>query len=102
MQPTKPGRPWRRVAVTGAAALAVLGGLAVYVYVAVGDLGLSVNGYIALVAGAVGTAVVAVGLMSLLFFSDRQGYDDAAAKPPGRQKPPAPNGGNQTFLNKAK
>ena len=74
------GSPWRKVAVTGFVALLVLIGIALYVYLYVGDLGLSTNGYIALVLGAVGTAVVMVGLMSLVFFSHRQGYDDEAGE----------------------
>lgn len=81
------GNPWRKVAVTGFIAVLVLIAIALYVHVFVGDLGLSVNGYIALVAGAVGTAAVTVGLMSLLFFSDRAGYDDEAGHPPERQIP---------------
>lgn len=81
MRKTKAGQLWRRVAISGTVALLALIGLAVYVHVAVGDLGLSVNGYIALISCALGTAAVMVVLMSLVFFSDRQGYDDEAGRP---------------------
>lgn len=83
------GSPWRKVALTAVIAVLALIGIAIYVHVFVGDLGLSVNGYIALIAGAVGTAAVTVGLFSLLFFSDRAGYDDEAGETPGRKTPPA-------------
>lgn len=78
---TNPERPWRRFVWIGAASAAALMAIAAVVYFAVGDLGLSVNGYIALIAGAVGTAAVAAGLMSLVFFSDRSGHDEAAGRP---------------------
>ncbi len=81
MQEPERDNPWRRVAASGAAALLALIALAVAVHLAVGDLGLSVNGYIALVSGALGAVALAVGLMSLMFFSDRHGYDDEAGLP---------------------
>ena len=74
------GSPWRKVALTAFIAVIMLIGIALYAYLFVGDLGLSVNGYIALIAGVVGTAALTVGLMSLLFFSDRAGYDDEAGE----------------------
>ena len=39
-------------------------------------------GYLAMAAGIIVTLVVGVGLMSLVFYSRRHGYDDAAD--PGR------------------
>ena len=81
------GGPWRKVALTAIIATLALAGIAIYVGVFVGDLGLSPNGYIALAAGAVGTAAVTVALFSLVFFSDRAGYDDKAGETPGRKTP---------------
>ena len=40
---------------------------------------MSTNGYIALVLGTIGTLALGGGLMTLLFYSQRHGYDDAAA-----------------------
>ena len=36
------------------------------------------NGYAALVIGAIGSFVLGGGLMALVFYSSRRGYDDAA------------------------
>ena len=86
MQKTKWADPWRRVGLTTAAALLVVALIAIYVYFTVGDLGLSINGYIALVLGAVVTALLTAGLISLMFFSARRGYDDAAGHLPERPR----------------
>ena len=61
-----------------------LGALAGIVWYAFGDLDLSTNGYIALSLGAIGTAIVCVGLMFLVFFSADRGYDDEVGKFPKR------------------
>ena len=42
------------------------------------DLGLSVNGFIALAIGTVLSVGLGVGLMALVFYSDRSGSDDRA------------------------
>jgi hypothetical protein len=36
------------------------------------------EGYVAMAAGVIFTLIVGVGLMSLVFYSRRHGYDDAA------------------------
>ncbi len=51
------------------------------------DAKMSIHGWIALTLGVVVTMAVGVGLMALVFFSARRGWDDAAAgddsdKPP--------------------
>jgi predicted phage tail protein len=43
-----------------------------------GDGGMNGIGVTALVLGALGSLVVGGGLMALMFFSSRRGYDDAA------------------------
>ena len=53
--------------------------LGVYTWTSLGPVEMSTNGYIALVLGAIGTVALGVGLMVLLFYSNRRGYDDAAA-----------------------
>jgi hypothetical protein len=57
-------------------ALAAIG---VYAWVSLGDGEMSASGYAALVLGALGTVALAGGLMGLLVYSNRAGYDDAAA-----------------------
>ena len=42
------------------------------------------NGITALIIGGIGSLVLGAGLMALVFFSARRGYDDAA-DPKGRQ-----------------
>jgi hypothetical protein len=44
----------------------------------VNSKGMSRSGVIALVLGGVGTLALGGGLMALVFFSARRGYDDAA------------------------
>jgi hypothetical protein len=42
----------------------------------IGDAGIDTNGWIALVLGVLVTLAVGVGLMTLVFISNRRGYDD--------------------------
>ena len=46
----------------------------------VGGDGISVFGIIALTGGIVLTALLGIGLMALVFFSSRHGYDDIEAR----------------------
>jgi hypothetical protein len=46
----------------------------------IGNAGISVNGWIALVLGVLVTLALGVGLMALVFISNRRGYDE----PPGK------------------
>ena len=48
----------------------------------IGDVGIGLNGWIALVLGIVVTMAVGIGLMALIFISSRRGYDE----PPGKGK----------------
>ena len=45
------------------------------------DVEISRHGWIALTLGAVLTFLVGAGLMTLVFFSHRRGYDDRANRP---------------------
>jgi len=63
-----------------------LGGIGAYAYFGLDSLDLSVNGYIALTLGIVGTAALGSALMALVFFSDRSGADDEAAAASKRQR----------------
>ncbi len=63
------------------AILAVAIVMAVDVWSGAGDTGMSVHGYIAMGLGAIVTLLLGGGLMALVFFSSRHGYDDAAGAP---------------------
>ncbi len=66
-------------ALTIIVALAALLGLAIYgaveVWTALEDTAISVHGWIALGAGVLVTFGLGAGLMFLVFYSNRQGYD---------------------------
>jgi hypothetical protein len=42
----------------------------------VGDVGIDLNGWIALGLGVVATLALGIGLMALVFISNRRGYDE--------------------------
>ena len=46
----------------------------------VGNSGIDLNGWIALVLGVVVTLAVGIGLMALVFISNRRGYDEPPDK----------------------
>lgn len=54
--------------------IAVVGSL--YGWTSLGDVEMSTNGIIALVLGVVVSAALGGGLMFLVFYSSRHGYDD--------------------------
>jgi len=66
----------------GIAAVVVVVLIAVTVsnWVGIGDAGIGFNGWIALVLGIVVTMAVGVGLMALVFISNRRGYDEPPSK----------------------
>jgi hypothetical protein len=66
------------LAAAGLLAVAGLVALGVYTWQSLGDVEMDATGYIALVAGVIGTVALGGGLMTLLFYSQRHGYDDAA------------------------
>jgi O-antigen ligase len=60
------------------ALLAAVCGVAWYVWRELGDVAISPEGYLALGAGIVVTVGLGVGLMWLVYFSHRRGFDDDA------------------------
>lgn len=50
----------------------------VYVWEKMGHVALGFHGWVALIAGAVGTIVLGCGLMALSFYSNRSGHDEDA------------------------
>jgi len=66
---------WIALAVAAAvvgAVLVVVAGL----WAAIGNSEISPAGWVALILGIILTLALAIGLMSLMFFSSRHGYDD--------------------------
>ena len=72
-------RNWIAIA---AAAVALIVAIAVSVinWNVLGDTGIDLNGWIALTLEMFATLAVGVGLMALIFISNRRGYDDPPEK----------------------
>jgi len=74
--------------------MALLGGTGVFVYQGVAMSGpneMSIHGYIAMTLGIIFSLVIGAGLMALVFYSSRYGYDDplnASKQNPARRPPP--------------
>jgi hypothetical protein len=72
-----PGTPQRRAVVTaGLLLVASLVAIVLYAWFSFGDMEMTVSGYFALALGIIGTMALAVGLMTLVYFSNRYGYDE--------------------------
>jgi hypothetical protein len=70
------------------ALLAASAGVALWAWREIGEVEISRHGLIALGLGATATFLLGAGLMALVFFSNRRGYDDQAYQaddPPPRQ-----------------
>lgn len=61
--------------------LALSAALGYWVWIELGDVEMSHHGWIALTLGTVFTFLVGAGLMALVFFSHRRGYDERANRP---------------------
>jgi uncharacterized membrane-anchored protein len=72
------------IVVAGLLSLATIS-VAVSAWMAMGAVTISVEGMISLVLGGLATFALGAGLMALVFYSNRHGYDDAAGAPPGRK-----------------
>lgn len=57
----------------------------VYAWIAMGNVIMTTTGYVALVLGGVATLALGAGLMGLVFYSNRKGFDDIAGAPPRRE-----------------
>jgi Flp pilus assembly protein protease CpaA len=60
------------------ALLALCVGVALWAWREIGDVPISTHGLIAIGLGAALTFLLGAGLMALMFFSSRRGYDDRA------------------------
>jgi hypothetical protein len=90
-----------RALLTIAVLVALLGataGVAFWAWQEMGEVQISRHGLIALALGALATFALGAGLMALVFFSNRRGYDDQAYRPdgpphrPDRANEPRPQG----------
>jgi hypothetical protein len=73
-----------RALLTVAVLVGLLGataGVTFWAWQEMGDVEISRHGLIALGLGAVATFALGAGLMALVFFSNRRGYDDQAYRP---------------------
>jgi hypothetical protein len=70
------------LAVVGGAIALALVVIGVYAWMTLGDSGMTASGYLALILGALGTVALGGGLMALLFYSHRYGYDERAGESP--------------------
>ena len=61
-------------------AVTIVGAVSVVNWRVIGDSGIDTNGWIALVLGVLVTLAVGIGLMMLVFISNRRGYDDPATR----------------------
>lgn len=65
------------IALAGAALfVAVAVAVAIANWSGIGDTGIGLNGWIALVLGVLATLALGIGLMTLVFVSNRRGYDE--------------------------
>lgn len=71
--------------------LAIVVGWAIYAWGQLGDVHMSWHGYAAMILGIVFSLLVGCGLMGLLFYSSRHGYDEPFD--PNQSKP---NNNNKT------
>jgi hypothetical protein len=68
------------VVVTLIALLAAAAAVGWWAWSELADVEMSVHGYIALAIGVVATLALGVGLMWLVYFSHRRGFDDEAGR----------------------
>lgn len=64
-------------AIAGLLALSVIA-VAVYLWLSLGDVDMGMAGWLSLIGGGLATFGLGAGLMALLFYSHRAGFDDAA------------------------
>lgn len=57
-------------------AVAIVIAVSVFNWGEIGNAGISVNGWIALILGVLVTLALGIGLMALVFISNRRGYDE--------------------------
>jgi uncharacterized protein YneF (UPF0154 family) len=66
--------------------LALAVSVAIDAWVAMDQVEMSVHGYIAMTLGIIVSLALGFGLMGLMFYSSRQGYDDAQSEFPRNKR----------------
>ena len=74
--PQTPSSGGRMIAAVAAVIVLSLIAIGIYAWQSLGASALTAQGYIALVLGTIGTVGLGVGLMVLVFYSHRYGYDE--------------------------
>lgn len=72
---------WLRLFLIACPVLVLMALLAAWAATGFDLFGLSLPGLLALVGGAVLTSAVAIGLMALVFLSNRSGHDEGVGRP---------------------
>jgi hypothetical protein len=78
--------PQRALAAIAVVIILALVGIGVYTWQSLGHVAMDANGYLALVLGVLGTVGLGGGLMALVFFSHRYGYDDKVGGGSGKSR----------------
>lgn len=66
------------IALLALATLAAVAGLSAYIWLSMGDVAISWKGLLAMGLGVVFSLALGIGLMALVYFSNKRGYDDEA------------------------
>jgi hypothetical protein len=74
--PPESAPPQRALILLAGVIIVALLAIGVYTWRSLGPVEMDFSGYLALVLGALGTIGLGCGLMALVFFSHRYGYDD--------------------------
>ncbi len=75
------GAESRRALVTaGVIIVLLIVAVGIYAWALLGTSAMSAQGYIALALGIIATAGLGIGLMALVFFSNRYGYDERVGR----------------------
>jgi len=61
-------------------ALAGIAGISAYTWVSMGDVAISWRGLLAMGLGIAFSLALGIGLMALVYFSNKRGYDDEAGR----------------------
>ena len=61
-------------------ALTVFGGLSLYIWLTMADVAISWRGLLAMGLGVGFSLALGIGLMALVYFSNKHGYDDEAGR----------------------
>jgi hypothetical protein len=79
-RPNRPAGARRSFWIACAVLIVCLAGVAVYGWLSLRDSAMSTIAVIALGGGVLATLALGIGLMSLLFYSNREGFDDEAGR----------------------